>query len=195
MMELKEIPRTWVRSYVQLVRPPLTAAERVVKPAEPEVWPPAVAFDALEAGIKQFAGTVLRDNELVEEGRVKQAKVSAARRAVELEADAEQREQRDEQLREQVRQEADRREDELARQRAERQRKADEEARRKEQAAAKAEQAADKVIARQDRAARSTKVRAEREALAKEKTAAAAKSDVLALDAELEATKVVRKAD
>jgi hypothetical protein len=195
MMELKEIPRTWVRSYVQLVRLPLTAAERVVKPAEPEVWPPAVAFDALEAGIKQFAGTVLRDNELVEEGRVKQAKVSAARRAVELEADAEQREQRDEQLREQVRQEADRPEDELARQRAERQRKADEEARRKEQAAAKAEQAADKVIARQDRAARSTKVRAEREALAKEKTAAAAKSDVLALDAELEATKAVRKAD
>src|SRR5256885_767317 len=81
--------------------------ERVVKPAEPEVWPPAVAFDALEAGIKQFAGAVLRDNELVEEGRIKQAKVSAARRAVELEAEAEDREQRDEQLRQQVQQEAE----------------------------------------------------------------------------------------
>jgi colicin import membrane protein len=205
-MQIQEIPRNVVKGYLRAARLPLTAAESVLRRGqETEDWAPTMAFEGVEANVKQVLGSLLRDEKLVEEGRLSQAKLAQLRKAAELEAvaqqhkvqaDAEyqQRRQADEQRARQVEQQADAREAAVKRQQAEDKRRVEAEARRKEEAAAKAQEATDKAIAKQERAARATRIAAEQEALAEERNAVAAKADVIELDKKLDATKAARKA-
>jgi colicin import membrane protein len=205
-MQIQQIPRTVIKTYLRAARLPLNAAESVLHRGEQtSEWAPTLAFDGAEASVKQVLGSLLRDDALVEEGRLAQAKVAQLRKAAELEAVAEQhkaeadmnyeqRKQADEQRRKQVQQQADAREAQVKRQRAEEKRKADEEARRKAQAAAKAQEATDKAIAKQERAARATRLAAEQDALAEERKAVSAKAAVIDLDKKLDQSKAARKA-
>lgn len=202
-MQLQEIPRTAVRTYLRAARLPVTAAATLLGHDGQDDWPPAIAFESFEAGVKQVVGSVLRDEELVHEGRLAQARVDQLRKAVELEAVAEQRKaeadeefderlQADEERRAQVERQTAEREAALDRQKAEEKRRADDKGRQQAEAARQAEAASKKAVAKQERAARATRVRAEREALTNERRAATAKRKVTQLDRDLEATKATR---
>src|SRR3954471_5727915 len=72
-------------------RLPLTNYETVLRRGRDNTeWPPAVTYEGLEATIKQFFGSLTRDEQLVEQGRVQSAKVSQLKKAAELEAIADQ---------------------------------------------------------------------------------------------------------
>jgi hypothetical protein len=203
-MQLQDIPRATVRTYLQVTRLPLTAIEAVLQKNGQDDWPPALAFESFGAGVKEIVGTVLSDDELVQEGRLTRAKVAQLRKAADLEAVAEQRkaeadaqfEQRreaDEQRREQVERQADQREAALERAKADEKRAVENKAAQKADAARAAEAATQKALTKQERSTRSTRVQTEREVLADERRAAKAKGEVLSVDDELEATKAIRK--
>ena len=202
-MSLQVIPRTAVRSWLSVVRLPLTAAEMVVGKQGAD-WPPAIAFEGFEAGVKRAVGVLTGDSELVQEAMLERGKVEQLREATELEAAAERRRQeaeaRFEDRTETVQERADRIEREqeerkakLAQEEADRKRAVEEEARRKEEAARTADQARKKAVAAQERQARARRLAAESEALEQEREATEAKGDVLAVDQALKATKVARK--
>ncbi|CAA9227406.1 MAG: hypothetical protein AVDCRST_MAG76-1041 [uncultured Acidimicrobiales bacterium] len=202
-MSFQTIPRTAVRSWLSLVRLPLTATELVVGKQGAD-WPPAVAFDGFEAGVKKGVGTLIGDSQLVQEGMLERGKVEQLRDAAELEAAAEQRraeakagfDERKETVQERaqrVEREAEERKAKLEREEADRKRAVEETARRKEEAARKADQARQKTVAAQERQARAARLAAESEALDHEQEAAAAKADVLGVDQALKATKTARK--
>jgi hypothetical protein len=90
-MQLNTIPRTAVKATLMGFRLPLCGAEALTGQSGNASWPPAVAFEGFEAGVKQIVGSMLRDEELVEEGRIQQAKVTELRRAAELEVVADQK--------------------------------------------------------------------------------------------------------
>lgn len=204
-MQLQRIPSTVVRTWLRTARLPLKAVESVTRRGDQDVeWAPAIAFDSFEASVKQIAGSVLRDEELVQEGRLAQARVGQLRKAVELDAVAEQRKaeadaefrqrrEADEQSRQQVEQQAAKREAALEREREDKKRRAAEDERRKREQVAKVEAVEEKAVARQDRAAHSTRISAEREALQHEREAVAAKTRMSDIDKELERTKAARK--
>jgi hypothetical protein len=206
-MQLQQIPRTIVCTWLRTARLPFDAVEAVVRRGEHDVeWPPAIAFDSFEATVKQLAGSIFHDDELAQDGRVAQARVAQLRKAVELDAVAEQRKtqadvefeqrrQADEQHRQQVQKQADQREAALERERAEKKRRAGEEDARKRNQAAQLEKAEEKKVEREDRAARATRISAERNALEQKRKAVAAKSRVTDLDDKLEDTKAARKSN
>jgi len=201
---MQTIPRTIVRSYLKLGRLPLDAAGTVLNKERAEDWGPALAFDSVEATVLQTVGSFLKDDELVTQGRLAEARVAQLRRAAELEAqaeakrveaDAEYREriETDQERRQRIEREADQRETALARQKAEQQREVETKARKQAESARKIEAAQQKAVAKQDRAARATRVEAEQDALADEKRAVQADQAVLDLDKALRTTKAVRK--
>lgn len=81
---LRLVPRTVVSGYLRAARLPLTAAERIAKQQDNEAWPPALAFEGLEANVESVVGALIRDPALVESGRLRQAKVAKLREAGEL---------------------------------------------------------------------------------------------------------------
>ena len=80
-MELNTIPRTAVRATLLGLRLPICGVEVLTGQTGNASWPPAMAFEGFEAGMKQVVGSILRDEELVDEGRIQQAKVTELRRA------------------------------------------------------------------------------------------------------------------
>ena len=90
-MQLNTIPRTAMKATLMGLRLPICGVEALTGQSGNASWPPAIAFEGFEAGMKQVVGSILRDGELVEEGRVQQAKVAELRRAVELEVRADQK--------------------------------------------------------------------------------------------------------
>ena len=90
-MQLNTIPRTAVKATLLGLRLPICGVEALTGQTGNASWPPAIAFEGFEAGVKQVVGSFLRDDELVDEGRVQQAKVTELRRAVELEVQADQK--------------------------------------------------------------------------------------------------------
>jgi murein DD-endopeptidase MepM/ murein hydrolase activator NlpD len=202
MSVLQEIPRAAVRSTLWAARLPLTLAE-AVRGADPE-WPPAIAFDALAAEVRELAGGMLRDDELVRAGRLQRARVEELRRAADLEAAAaETREEADEELR--ARRERDARQrasvERQTRQRAQaaRREKSEQqagiaaEAHRRKQAVRRAETATKERVAGEERAARLARLDAEDQALREERRAVAASGAAVDADRELEERKAARR--
>jgi len=198
------IQRTLVRNYLQAARLPLTLAERVLDKTETDDWGPTLAFETVEATVLQAVGSFLRDDELVTQGRLAEARVTQLKRAATLEAkadakraeaDADYRDriETDEQRKARITREADQREQALAQEKARKKQQADEKARQQAEASRKLEAAQQKAVAKQERAARATRVEAEQEALADEKRAVQAEAAVLDLDEALRTTKAVRK--
>ncbi len=137
-MQLNTIPRTAVKATLLGLRLPICGVEVLTGQTGNASWPPAMAFEGFEAGVKQVVGSILRDEELVDEGRIQQAKVTELRRAVELEVRADQkRAAGDRELREQQ-----------ARAKEERN-KAEQDALRREQVIERDQRAAEQRVARE----------------------------------------------
>lgn len=205
--QLQRIPRTIVCTWLRAARLPLDAVETVVRRGHHDnEWPPTIAFDSFEATVKQVAGSLFGDNELAQEGQVAQARVAQLRKATELDAVAEHRKadadaefqhrrEADEQRREEVQKEADQRQAVLERERTEKKRRADNEDARKRNQAAQVETIEEKIVESEDRAARATRISAERDALQHERKAVAAKGRVTELEEKLEDTRSARKSN
>lgn len=203
-MQLQLIPRITVRTALNATRLPLTAAEAIFGKSEDQEWPPAIAWEKFEGSVKQVAGTVLRDDELVEEGKLIHAKAAQLAQAADLEAMAEQhrveaestfqaRRQADEQRRRAIEDEAKHKQQQLEQAKAEKKRAAEAEARQAKAAARKAEQAAEKAVARDERRAKTVALEAERDAVAAERKAVKAESTLLDVEETLESTRQARK--
>jgi hypothetical protein len=149
-MNLQTVPRVVVEGYLSTARLPLTAIQRVAQQQDNQQWPPRLAFESFEAGVETVVGALLRDPALLDKGRLRQAKLTALRRASELEAMAEvERERADEQLAA--------RQEQVAEQRAESQRRADQRTRELERQAELHERKVAAKAAKQTTAARRTK--------------------------------------
>src|SRR6185503_19895559 len=138
-MELQTIPRAYVTVAFQTARVPLLTVEHYARGDTDRAWPPALAFDAFEAGVKLVVGSVLHDDVLVRQGRLGQARVGELRDALRLETEAEQqkaeaeqtfqaRSEANKQKRQEAARRANQREADLERQRLEAEADADEEA-------------------------------------------------------------------
>lgn len=176
-----KIPRTVVRMSLHATRLPLYAAEAAFSGGAAD-WPPTLAYEGVEAGVKRAIGVVLRDEVLRREGVLEGEKVDRLRHAAELSVAADLREEeadRDLRARKQhdaeVRQEAARterqRKAEISRQAAERKQKAARNADARQATVREAAQATKKAADRRARARRRTTIEAETDAV---KTAKAA---------------------
>ncbi len=205
-MEITTLPRTAVKSALDALRLPLATIEKFAGQAENEAWPPALMFEEFEANAKQFVGGILRDQTLVEEGRIQRVKVSELRRSLELEVKAEAtREQADaklaqqheaaERARLQAEKDAREREAEIARNKREAEVRVKAEAQRAAETVAKVEQAREERVAAADRAARLAKADAETKAIAKQKKAIASIDKVATLADAVETKKAQRKSN
>ena len=88
---LTKLPSTVVRRSIGAARVPIAMAERVLKPADPALWPPVIAFEGFEATVKEFAGGLLHDDSLTHEGELLRTKLRRLRDAEDLEGLAERR--------------------------------------------------------------------------------------------------------
>ena len=73
-------------------RLPLYAAEAAFSGGAPD-WPPTLAYEGVEAGVKRAIGVVLRDEVLRREGELEGEKVDRLRHAAELTVAADLREE------------------------------------------------------------------------------------------------------
>ncbi|MCU1428723.1 MAG: hypothetical protein JWL83_2723 [Actinomycetia bacterium] len=203
---LHRIPSTMIRTWLHATRLPLRAAELVARRHDNDApWPPSLAFESLEAQVKQVAGAVLRDDDLVREGFLIQARVAELRKAAELETVAQARraaaaanhqtqQEKADQRRQRIEAETAARKRELERQRAAKRTELDREAQRKQTLAARETAASRKAVERQERAAARTRIATEREALRKERAATTAKKRAVNTDKKIRATKAARRA-
>jgi hypothetical protein len=199
------ITRTVVRTWLFTARLPITFAESTLhRTGRSDEWPPVIAFDAFEAGVKQVVGSLVCDQQLAKEGRLERERATRLRAAVDLESLAESREQEadaefrarqvaDEERLQRIDQEADARRQAEQTKLHEAKRQAGQKAARKAEIAEKAEASSATAVAKVDRAARSARVSAEKQAVAEERRAVAAKKTVKQIDTKLEATKAARR--
>lgn len=203
-MAITAIPRTMVKASLLGLRVPLTALERVTGNAGSDEWPPTMAFDAFEGRTKTVLGSLLRDDTLVREGELQQAKVRELTTARRLELRAEQvKQEADVRLHERAEVVEERREDvedevadrrrEVERQAAEREREIAKRAQQRDQAAQQAQKRRTKAVIAAEREAEKTRIREESEALAAKGEALAAARAAEAVDDAIETTKAKRK--
>lgn len=206
LTNVQTVPRAVVESYLRAVRLPLTAVERITGQQSNEQWPPALTFEAFEAGVETMVGGLLRDSVLVDKARLRQAKLGQLRKAAELKTvAAQEREHADtrlEQERERAAQDrkdnerrAQQREHDLERQAELHEKKIQEKAAAKATAARKAKANQDKAITRRERVAKTSALTAESQALGTVKKALDAEQTVDVIDATLEGTKAARTAN
>jgi len=201
-MQIQRVPRKAVRTSFRAARLPLTVAETVFR--RDEEWLPTRAYATVESRFKQVIGRAVRDDELVEEGILEQAKAVQLGKAATLESQAqhereladasfEDRRKADEEERERVAEAAEQRKRGAEQKRAEEHRQADVAAAKKAGAAQKARAATEKAVDKQKRDAGREKVKAEREAVKDERGAVEAEKDVRQADKKLQAAKAARR--
>jgi hypothetical protein len=204
MSPIKQLPRSVVRAYIGAARLPLNAVARARGQQDNEQWPPALAFEGLEAGVETVVGSLLRDDDLVEAGRLRQAKVAQLRKAAQLETLAEAtREQASEQFserREQAEQKrraaqlrADQRERQIEQDATRAKAQVEQKAAKKTSAARAAKAAQEQVIERRERAATADALAKEANALQTQQEALEAAETVDVIDETLEGTKEARR--
>jgi membrane protein involved in colicin uptake len=164
-------------------------------------WGPTLAFDSVEATVRQVLGSVLGDPDLAAQGQVKDARVQQHGEAAEREqaADARrevaderfrERRQRDQQEREDVRRREQQRKEELEQERQQREQQARQREQERKEQAERDKAKADERIDQHEHEAKKTRVAAESEAVAAEREAAERKAEAQEL---AEAADVARK--
>jgi len=198
------LPRTILNTYLSAAKLPLNVVAKARGQQGNEQWPQALAFEGFEAGVETVLGSLLRDDELVETGRLRQAKVAQLRRAAYLETVAEtKREQADEQFA-QRREQAEQKRRDAARRAQQREQKVEQEARqrkaaadraaaKKRSAARKTAAAQEEVIDRRERAATVQSLDREAEALTVQQEALDAAKTAEVIEESLEGTKEARQ--
>ena len=204
-MQINTIPRTIVNAGLQGIRLPLTAVERLTARGGDGAWPPTIAFESFSAEAKTRLGSVLRDAELVRDGRVQRVRAQelsqaarlraeAARTRAEADDRAQARRSAADQARDQVDHQAEERERRLAKERAAKERRTRERARRKKEAVEEVAGARDEVVTAEEQAARAIGIDEEAQALARRQEALDASRQAGAIDDAIEATKARREA-
>lgn len=204
-MQLATIPRASVKLLLCTARLPISTVERIVGRDEVRAWPPTLAFDGLAGSVEQVVGSLLRDDELEEHGRLEQTRVAELRDAARLETLAEQVE--DEATRTyRQRRKADERKRGEATDRAQQREAAAERDRRQSASAVEAKtderraqvreakHERDASLEKKERKARQESVAKERQAVEKAKDAADAKTQALEADEKVRSTKARRNA-
>jgi hypothetical protein len=205
-MDIAQIRRDALAAWLRGVRFPITAAEAALRRGQDtSSWPPSMAFEKVEATIKDTLGRVTGDEVLLgqatlqraevrkrEEALVKKAQADAtrqdaARKAEQKAADLERR-------REQVQETADEREERIEEERRQAEAQVAERAQRTKTAARKQAAARKDAVDAQATRAEATRLRKEAEALRAKEQAVAAKGDVLDLDKKVRAKKASRRA-
>ncbi|MBV9291011.1 MAG: hypothetical protein JO222_01070 [Frankiales bacterium] len=200
---IRVVPRALVTAGLSAARLPLAAAERAASQRGNEAWPPAMAFEGLEATVETVLGSLLRDDSLVTRGRLRQAKLAQLRKATELETLAEQeraeadaqfaaREEQAERQRERAAQQAAERERQAEQQAANRKRAAETKAAQKAAAVRKTKIEQDKALTDAERRARLEALSRESDALAAQQEALEAKETVEVIDESIEGTRAAR---
>ncbi|HET7530586.1 MAG TPA: hypothetical protein VFJ98_06465 [Mycobacteriales bacterium] len=203
MTTARRLPGLVVGTSLQAARLPVSAAAKITGQAGNEEWPPALAFEGVEAAVETTVGGLFRDDELVSRGRLRQARIAKLRKAAQLEAVAEQeRRQADDELearrdaaerrREQVEETAEQREQRLEQEAARRKQQVTKTATKRKATAQKQTAAARKSVERQERDAKLEAAEAETAALAKEKAALQAEDKAVAIDEAIDANREVR---
>jgi len=204
-MDVAKIRRDALNMWLQGVRFPLTAVQRVVAPAdEGASWPPAIAFGRFEATVKDVVGRLTGDEVLLGLANLQRTEAAKREEAIEKRAAAER-------TRAEARAKAREAEAELDRERraaAERDRRREEEiAEREREAKALAARrasakrtTAEKVATTRQKAvdsaaqqAEATRLRKEERALRAKAAAVEAEGEILDLDKAVRAKKAVRK--
>ena len=205
MTVMRDVPRSAVRASLWATRLPLTAVE-ALRGDRAGTWTPALVFDGVAATVREFAGGVLRDDELVQAGRMERARVAELKRATELEAtavaireqaDAELYEQRAqaEQERERAARQTRARKTTLQREREQQRDDVDETAELLEESVRETEALTKEQLAKQQRATRKARLQAEHDVLQDERRAVAAEGAAVDADRELRATKAARRSN
>ncbi|HVU72595.1 MAG TPA: hypothetical protein VHE83_06515 [Mycobacteriales bacterium] len=203
-MNVQALPRTVITGYLSLARLPLNAVAKVTGRREDAQWPPFLVFERLEAAVETKAGALLRDDVLLELGRVREAKVAELQKAAQLEALAETKRQeareefteRREQVERQRREAAQRveqREQQIERDAERKEAEARKKAAKKEALARDAKSTHEKAIERRERAARADALTQEAKALEAQEEALGAAAAIDAIDDAIERNKAVRK--
>jgi hypothetical protein len=203
-MKLQALPRRVINTYLSAARLPLTAVAKVSGQQQNDQWPPALVFEGVEASIQTTLGSLLRDEQLLDSGRLRQAKVAQLRKAAELEALAEsERDVAQQEFTEKLdqaqakrraaEQQATQREEQIEREAQQRKAQADQKAVKQAAAARRAKAAQDKAIERRERAATGQALIEESAALQKQKEALDAAETVAVIDETIEGTKEARK--
>lgn len=201
---VRAVPRTIVGAGLGLARLPVTAAALATRQQANDEWPPALAFEGFEAGVETVVGSLLRDQTLVERGRVRQAKVAQVRKAVQLETVAEQqRERADEEFRarrdraqvqrQQAEEQAETREQQVEQEAARREQQARRSAAKKAAANRQIKAKQDETLRRQERTAKAEALAEEAEALDAQKEALEAQETLEVIDESIEGTKAARE--
>ena len=203
-MNVSAFPRAVVSTYLSAARLPLNAVAKARGQQDNEQWPPALAFEGFEAGVETVLGSLLRDEQLAQAGRLRQAKVAQLRKAAYLETVAEtkrrqadtqfvQRREQAEQKRQAAEQRAQQREQQVERQAQQRKAAADQAAERKKAAARKTAAAQEEVIERRERAGTLKSLDQEAKALKVQQDALDAAKTAEVIDESIEGTKEARK--
>jgi hypothetical protein len=186
------------------MRLPLTGVETITRQRGNDSWPPAIAFEAFAASAKQVVGSILRDDALVDEGRIQQAKVAELRQALELEVEADQtraqadaqleaRREQSEQERKRVEEQARQREQAIEREKAAAEQQAARDAREKAETVGKIDQLREKRVTATERQARLVRVNEESAVLAQQRQAVKAKDTAVKAAQAVEQKKAARK--
>ena len=203
-MNVQIVPRKVISSYLSVARLPLTAVAKASGQQDNEQWPPALAFEGFEASVESVLGSLLRDNTLLESGRVRQAKVAQLRKASQLEAIADserevarqefaERREDAEAKRVAAEQRAQQREQQIEREAQQRKAQVDQKAAKQAAAARQTKVAQEQVIERRERAATAQALAEESEALKTQQEALDAAETVAVIDESIEGTKEARK--
>lgn len=203
-MNVQTITRPVITTYLSVARLPLSAVAKVSGQRDNEQWPPALAFEGFEASVETTLGSLLRDDELLESGRVRQAKVAQLRKAAELEAVADsKRDLAQQEVRERreaaaakskkASQRAQQREQQIQREAQQREVAAEQKAAKQATAAQQTKVAQDKVIDRRERAATQQALAEESAALETQQKALDAAETVDVIDESIDGTKEARK--
>jgi hypothetical protein len=201
---VRAVPRSIVGAGLGLARLPVTAAAVATRQRANEEWPPALAFEGFEAGVETVVGSLLRDDTLVERGRVRQAKVAQVRKALQLETVADQqreradaefrtRQERAEQQRQQAEQRAEQLEQQVEQEAARREQQVRQTAAKKAAANRQVKAKQDEALRRQEREAKAAALAEEAEAIEAQKDALDAQETIEVIDESIEGTKAARQ--
>ena len=202
-MNIARLPGTVIERSLAAGRLPVAVVARLSRQGHNEKWPPSLAYDGFEATVQSVLGSLLRDDSLLEKGRLRQAKVAQLRKAADLEtlADARRDEARDtyrerretaEEKRQQAAQRAQQRKQNVESQTEQRKNQVAKKAAAKKTAAREVKAAQDEAISRQERVAKGKALKAEQDALEAQQEALDKEMTVDVIDATLEGTKEAR---
>lgn len=205
-MDAKSLEAKAVNTWLQAVRLPLTSAEVVLRQRNGGgSWTPAIFFESFEALVRDRAGSILRNDHLLNQARLQRAEIEQRRKVVEKRLEAAQISQEAQGKFEEKTRAAAEAEERIGQQAAERQAQLERERRQTEAhvaqqtaeqkaAVREAEERRQQTVQAKARSVKASQLDSEEKALTEKERALRAKEKALELDEEIKETRSRRKA-